>query len=117
MSNDDRFEKAKRLAELTDSGRSYIRGSKKSVDVDSPRRKHEARMAELYIELRAKHMTSVQLDVLLSFYNSDMGKSILDALERIRGEMSKKIALSMENLSTIGVRVPGKNGDTNTFKT
>lgn len=44
MSNDDRFQKAKRLAELTKSGQGYIRGSKQTVDPDSPRGVHEATM-------------------------------------------------------------------------
>ena len=116
MSNDDRFEQAKRLAELTDGGRGYIRGSRTSVTPGSPRGKHEAKMAELHIELRAKHMTSDQLDALLSFYASDMGKSILDAQERIREEMSSVLASTMDDSSTKGVSVPKskKNNDDDT---
>lgn len=116
MSNDDRFEKAKRLAALTDSGQGYFRGSKQTVDPDSPRGKHEARMEELHIELRAKHMTSEQLDAMLNFYDSDMGKSIVEAQERIREEMSSILASSLNNSSAKGISVPkpkkSSDGDT-----
>ncbi|MEQ8407799.1 MAG: DUF2059 domain-containing protein [Gammaproteobacteria bacterium] len=106
MNNDDLFEKARRLAELTDGGRGYIRGTETPVKPGSHRGRHEATMAELHIELRVKHMTSEQLDALLDFYAGDMGKSILAAQGRIRKEMSSILASSISNSTAKGVIVP-----------
>ncbi len=46
------------------------------------------RFRKLHIELRLKHFTDEQLEALLSFYDSDLGKSIIDAELQIREEFS-----------------------------
>lgn len=116
MSNNELYEKAKRLVELTGVGRGYTRGSRFSMSPNDPRGKHEEMLVDLQIKLRAKHMTSAQLDALLEFYASEMGHSILEAQERIRKETSETLASLVENSSSKGVLVPnpGNNsgGDT-----
>ena len=114
MTNNDKIEKAKRLVHLTGVGRSFIRGKVQERSHDDPRSAHEKNLKDMQIELRAKHMSSEQLDALLDFYSSDMGKSILDAQERIRVEASDRLASLVENSSTkpVGwVPDPGNNRD------
>ena len=106
MNNKERYDKAKRLDELTGSGKGYIRGSGIDVPADSPRAKHEAMVKEFHIEARAKYMTSDQLDALLNFYSSDMGKSILEAQEQIKKEMSRTLAALIDSSPNKALRVP-----------
>ena len=89
MNNEETYNKAKRLVELIGIGRSYIGGSSKESPPDSPRGAHEEFLVDHQIKLRAKHMSNEQLDALLDFYTNDMGRSILEAQERIRKETSE----------------------------
>lgn len=102
MSSAGKLEKAKRLVELTGVGRGIATRRSLSVDepVDGPRSVLEAQTIEMQIELRAKYMTEEQLDALLEFYGSDMGRSILEAQKRIQVETSKLIVRRMNNTNT-----------------
>ena len=117
MNNDETFEKAKRLIELIGIGRSYIGTSRKDESPDSPLGERERFLVDLQIKLRAKHMTHDQLDALLNFYTSDMGRSILDAQEQIRKETSETLASLVENSSSMGrgwVPDPSNSSDDDT---
>ena len=103
MNSEETYKKAKLLVELIGIGRGYIRGSRKETSQDDPNWAHEAFMVELQIKLRAKHMSNDQLDALLDFYTSDMGKSILEAQERIRKETSEAMATLTSNSGSKGV--------------
>jgi len=41
------------------------------------------------IELRAKHMTEEQIDALIAFYESDMGRSIIESSAKISREFKE----------------------------
>jgi len=89
MANLNKLEKAEKLVELTGS---VI--SRRKFDSSTPKKHVDLRRAleedsrELQIELRTKHYSEEQLDALLDFYESEIGKSILQANERIRVEFS-----------------------------
>ena len=116
MNNEETYDKAKRLVELIGIGRSYIDGPGKEGSPASPRGTHEDFIVDLQVKLRAKHMSNDQLDALLDFYTSEMGKSILQAQERIRKETSEMLTSKMDNSGTKGVwvRDPKDNSSNDT---
>lgn len=117
MNNEEKYNKAKRLVELIGIGRSYIGGARKESPPESPRGTHEEFLVELQVKLRAKHMSNEQLDALLDFYSSDMGRSILEAQERIRKETGVTLASLTNNSGSKAagwVPDPSNNSDDDT---
>ncbi len=109
MNNEDQYKKAERLVELTGVGRNYISGSRRETPSETHEADRQRMMMEHQIELRAKHMSPEQLDALLEFYSGEMGKSILEAQERIRQETSKFHASLVTNSSSGSFGISTKN--------
>lgn len=95
-----KVEKAKRLVELTGSGvaRHEFDSSTPAEHIDL-RRKLEDESRKLSVELRVKHYSEEQLDALLGFYESEMGKSIQLANQLIRKEHSQGYRSLGQNLA------------------
>ena len=78
------------LAELMEVGQQseYESNSSDPKGV-GPKKSFEERSRDYQIELRAKHMTTAQLDASIEFYESDMGASIIESGARITQEFKK----------------------------
>jgi len=69
-----------------------IFGNPSDLDIEM-HDKLRMRFHEQQIEIRLKHFTTEQLEALLEFHESNMGKSILEAQNRISEEFSSSIEL------------------------
>ncbi|MDO8289177.1 MAG: DUF2059 domain-containing protein [Parvibaculum sp.] len=104
MSYNDKLQKAKELIELTGTGKRMDSGLPRSEQLKALRQEQECRLLDLNIELLAKHMSEEQLDVLLNFYKSDMGQSILEANKAISAEFRDRFN------QTMSFSTPSDNG-------
>jgi hypothetical protein len=90
MSFELRLAKAKKLAELMETGQQMDDNRHSAPPKQGDYQKSfEERSRDYQAELRAKHMTEEQLDALIEFYESDMGVSIIRAGARIFSEFKE----------------------------
>ena len=90
MSLQERLEKARKLAEIMGKGREPdYKNSSLDPNENGSRKSLEERSRNYQIELRAKHMTTAQLDALIEFYESDMGVSIIESGANITQEFKE----------------------------
>ena len=95
MSYEVKLQKAKELIELTGTGKRNDSGVPRTEQLQALREEQDRRLLGLNIELRVKHMSEEQLDALLDFYKSDMGRSILEANKAISAEFRDRFNQTM----------------------
>lgn len=104
MSEENKLRKARELVELTGSGRRMNFGASRSEEFRALQEEHERKLTDLNVALRAKHMSEEQLDALLDFYRSDMGRSILETNRIIGAEFRDRFH------EAVSISRPGKDG-------
>ena len=91
-------DKARKLFELTDTGKFP------PVRPNAPPKLQEIKKAlangyrDLRIRLFTEHYTEEQLDALLEFYESDLGRSILQAQAKIEDNFKEEFSRFMQSL-------------------
>ena len=98
MASESKTEKATRIYELLYADRIMQRSRKRSS-----KHMQEAvdniygKITKLQIELREKHYTDEQLDALLDFYDSELGKSITETEGLVAEEFSSRMNTELES--------------------
>lgn len=92
MTDDKKRELAERLVDLSVMGRAKCVASDNCGPNKDLMNKMRSRMRQQQISLYCKHFQTEQLQALVDFYSTEMGKSILRSQERISDELSFGLA-------------------------
>jgi len=100
MSGDQKRELAEKVVDQTVMHRMKITSDSNGSNPQLTE-KFRSQMREQQIDLYCKHFEIEQLQALLDFYSTEMGKSILESQKRLSGDISSGLRIERSTIETI----------------